>query len=86
MIFRHYRLRCIRLFCHSAAVRLKVSIFSEGGPKVYAEFWAIQLTRARCDSAGLSRSLETIVAFRGRKNVNPDRKHYLGAISIRDLA
>ena len=63
-----------------------MSIFSEGIPKIYAEFWAIHLTRARCDSAGLSRALETIVASKGRKNLNPDRKHYLGAISIRDLA
>jgi len=55
-----------------------MSIFSEGIPKIYAEFWAIYLTRARCESAGLSRALETIVASKGRKNLNPDRKHYLG--------
>ena len=63
-----------------------MSIFSEGIPKIYAKLWAILLTRARCDSAGLIRALETIVAFAGRKNLNPDGKHYLGAISIRDLA
>ena len=63
-----------------------MSIFSERIPKIYAEFWAIHLTRARCDSAGLIRALETIVEFAGRKNLNPDGKHYLGAIWIRDLA
>ena len=63
-----------------------MSIFSEGIPKIYAKLWAILLTCARWDSAGLTRALETIVAFRGSKNLNPDRKHYLGAISIRDLA
>jgi hypothetical protein len=63
-----------------------MSIFSEGVPKIHAEFWAIHLTRARCDCAGLSRDLETIVASKGRKNLNPGRKHCVGAISIRDLA
>jgi hypothetical protein len=63
-----------------------MSIFAEGIPKIYAKLWAILLTRARCDSAGLSRALETIVPFAGRKNLNPDRKHYLGVISVRDLA
>jgi len=63
-----------------------MSIFSEGIPKIYAKLWAIPLTGARCDGAGLTRALETIVAFTSRKNLNPDRKHYLGVISIRDLA
>jgi hypothetical protein len=36
-----------------------MSIPSEGIPKIYAKLWAILLTRARCDSAGLTRSFET---------------------------
>ena len=63
-----------------------MSIFSEGIPKIYAKLWAILLTRARCDSAGLSRALEAIVVSKVSKNLNTDRKHHLGAISIRDSA
>ena len=63
-----------------------MSIFSDGISEIHPELCAIDHPRAIYDSAGLTRALEAIVAFTGRKNLSPDRKHYLGAISIRDLA
>jgi hypothetical protein len=70
------------MFCPSTAVRLKMSIFSDGVSEIHPELCAIDLPRVIHDSAGLSRALEAIDTLVGPKSLNPNRKQYVEAISI----
>jgi hypothetical protein len=57
--------------------------FSKALPKTYPELCAVYLPRAIGNNVALSKALEMINAFKGRKHLNPDQKQYLDDISMR---
>jgi hypothetical protein len=62
-----------------------MSIFFDGISEIHPELYAIDLPRAVCDSAGLSRTLEAIGAPAGPESLNQGQKQYLEASHERDL-
>ena len=60
-----------------------MALFSKALPKTYPELCAVYLPRAIGNNVALSKALEVINAFKGRKHLNPDQKQYLDDISIR---
>ena len=57
--------------------------FSKALPKTYPELCAVYLPRAIGNNVALSKALEVINAFKGRKHLNPDQKQYLDDICKR---
>ena len=56
---------------------------SKALPKTYPELCAVYLPRAIGNNVALSKALEVINAFKGRKHLNPDQKQYLDDICNR---
>ena len=57
--------------------------FSKALPKTYPELCAVYLPRVIGNNVALSKALEVINAFKGRKHLNPDQKQYLDDICNR---